>query len=313
MSTSKVIALSILIGVILGAMIRSCSNDNDVVRVPVDPQYTRPIEGNPEIQHPTPESPGPLPGRQTIQPKDLKVSPSDCLKGLTVVIDPGHGGFDPGASTFLQKRRIAEDEYVYDVACRLRQMVESASGAAILTIEDKKGTKPRDAEILLSDMDEYFVSTEKKVVAGLEGLRTRVQHANHLQRTNKDTVFISLHFDSTAESLHGVSLIAPSDTIPPLVSLLEESFRMKGRLRKKDGYAGEYHAVLKNGDKNHGLRMLYVLRNDVNNVPNRTLIELGNLSNPKDVWRIRSPEVREDYAQAIFLALKEFNLQAGSL
>lgn len=45
------------------------------------------------------------------------------LYGWVVVVDAGHGGMDPGASGVFQGKRVVEDEYVFDVALRVRRRI----------------------------------------------------------------------------------------------------------------------------------------------------------------------------------------------
>ncbi|RLW68799.1 MAG: hypothetical protein B6D68_02970, partial [spirochete symbiont of Stewartia floridana] len=61
------------------------------------------------------------------------------LEGLHVVIDPGHGGLDPGTIVSVEDGRgervvVTEDEYVYDVALRVFRRLLSHGASADLTI-----------------------------------------------------------------------------------------------------------------------------------------------------------------------------------
>src|SRR3990172_4638477 len=66
------------------------------------------------------------------------------LKGLLVIIDPGHGGRDDGASALVEGQRVVEDEHCYDTALRVRDMIIHDGGKAVLTVEDPGQTKPID-------------------------------------------------------------------------------------------------------------------------------------------------------------------------
>ncbi|MCG6881758.1 MAG: LysM peptidoglycan-binding domain-containing protein [Deltaproteobacteria bacterium] len=64
---------------------------------------------------------------------------SDCLNGWHIVIDPGHGGLDPGAVVANldgngDKVYVVEDEYVYDVALRVYVMLRLHGADVTLTL-----------------------------------------------------------------------------------------------------------------------------------------------------------------------------------
>lgn len=54
------------------------------------------------------------------------------FNGETIVIDPGHGGHDPGASSVTG---LTEDEIVYNVALQMQEKLESQGAEVILTRE----------------------------------------------------------------------------------------------------------------------------------------------------------------------------------
>src|SRR5207247_9730359 len=90
------------------------------------------------------------------------------LEGVTVILDAGHGGRDRGAS----HNGVSEHEYVYDILCRRRAVLERDTAAPVLTtIKDRReGYRVRDsnrlprnqAEMLLTDppfpLSEPYVS-----------------------------------------------------------------------------------------------------------------------------------------------------------
>ena len=126
----------------------------------------------------------------------------------------------------------------------------------------------------------------------------RVRFANRYadEQSHRKVVFISVHFDSVERTdLSGVRIITPDMNLR-LAKTLAEEFGQWRRLR-------EENPVVQSGDRNHGMRNIFVLRGH-NKIRSRVLVELGNFSNAPDVWRIRNPRIRAEYAAIIAEALK---------
>lgn len=58
------------------------------------------------------------------------------INNKVIVIDPGHGGIDPGAVGKLDK---TEDEINLDIALRLKRLLEHNGGIVIMTREEDVG------------------------------------------------------------------------------------------------------------------------------------------------------------------------------
>jgi N-acetylmuramoyl-L-alanine amidase len=61
------------------------------------------------------------------------------LAGVVVILDPGHGGMDPGT----MNHAVWEHDYVFDVAMRLRRELETRTGAKVLLTLDDPSESPR--------------------------------------------------------------------------------------------------------------------------------------------------------------------------
>ena len=140
------------------------------------------------------------------------------LEGVLVIIDPGHGGRDTGAI----KYGLTEHEYVYDVACRLRRLLQERTAATVeMTLKDRKtGYKPSRGDKIGSN-GQGEILTHPPFLAQAEGeariaVNLRWYLANSIYRNalksgsdKNKIVFISLHADSRHPSLRGAMIYVP--------------------------------------------------------------------------------------------------------
>lgn len=142
---------------------------------------------------------------------------SKGLEGVVVVIDPGHGGNDQGAS--YPDAGLYEDELNYDIACRLKELLEANTRAKVyFTLTDpKQGFEPRNARNFVSDKNEELLTTPRywnedaKTSANL-----RWYLANHYYNKEcrkgldpRKVVFISIHCDALHEKMRGTMVYVP--------------------------------------------------------------------------------------------------------
>ena len=232
------------------------------------------------------------------------------LNGMVVVIDAGHGGLDPGANKPFpsdKKKLVTESAYCFDVAMRLERILKGKGASVIRTTENRLWKTPvanHPSEALPSNREAISSLNKLQVRAGKSGLRPRVEIANRaLKVSNLPRVcFISIHFDALRDKELQSARIIAGKNANDLSVLLERNFEEERRISNSG------KPVLKNGDKSHGIRNIYVL-SDANQVKQKVLVELGNFNNEKDLWRIRDYKVRENYAQIITRALMELNAQ----
>ena len=196
-----------------------------------------------------------------------------------IVIDPGHGGPNTGATNVLT--RLCEKEYTLDWARRLEPLLATNGWQVYLT-------RTNDSDMSLSDR-----------IAFADG--------------RKADLFISLHFNSPGETQAGVETYCLTPTGMPStlkrdfdddVTLVypnnafdTENLRLALRL---------HEAMLRlDGSVDHGVRrarFMSVLRGQ--NRP-AVLIEGGFLSNPREARRIADPAHRQKMAEALASALVE--------
>lgn len=244
-----------------------------------------------EVARPTPNPPQassrPEPPKPRTQPK-------------IVVIDPGHGGIDPGAVGF-----VVEKEVTLDLALRLRQLLQ------------KEGV-----EVVLTRSSDTHLSPDKATDLGL---RADMAHS-------KRNLFISIHVNSAPNVAQGIETYYFGHTLEP--SLLAQVIRENGggelgrRLTREAQSVGErlvrdliaqsnlkfsrqlahlvQGAMLQaTGAVDRGVRQapFYVIRNA--RIP-AILVEVGFANHPEEGLRLQKNEYRQALATAMARAILRF-------
>lgn len=151
--------------------------------------------------------------RAALDRETPRVRSGSGLSDVIVIIDPGHGGRDLGTIN----NGIWEHDYVYDVACRLKEMLEQGSAArVVMTLEDQEtGCRPSTADKLIANQ-QGSVLTTPPFLARVEGeanigvnlrwyLSNSVYRAALKQGVSSDrVVFLSLHADARHPGLRGL-------------------------------------------------------------------------------------------------------------
>lgn len=222
---------------------------------------------------------------------------------LVVMLDPGHGGLDPGAET---EHGFSEKQLMLGFAYELGEMM----------------MRTGNYEVLLTREGDYFVSLERRIAMA--------------HQAGAD-LFISLHADSLAEGIaHGASVYTLSDEASDIASqkLAERHDRSDlllgtdlsatddevtdvmldlARLETQPRSQSLAESVV-GGLEGVGTKMyrrplqsagFSVLKSaDIPSI----LIEMGYLSSPKDFKRINDPKWRARSAQGILNGLNAWRI-----
>jgi N-acetylmuramoyl-L-alanine amidase len=214
----------------------------------------------------------------------------------TVVLDPGHGGKDPGA---VGPRGLTEKEVNLDIAKRLRRLLRTANIRTVLT---------RDRDV--------FVSLEERTaIANINNADLFISiHANasrHRRVSGVETYFLN----ATADE-HILKVAARENNIPvakmtllekilfdlgatdnatrsiPLANTVQASMvrslsRRYGRVNNLGAKPGPFYVLV-------GAKMPAVL------------IESAFLSNPRDEKKLRNKAYRQRIAEAIFQGIRQY-------
>ncbi len=235
---------------------------------------------------------------------------SDRLKGWHIVLDPGHGGLDPGAVVANldgngNKVYVVEDEYVYDIALRVYVMLRLHGARVTLTLLSPNHLMRHSdppVQTFVNEKNEVYNSLgynkgNKRAhwpIGGRNGnLSRRVDIARKAFKNvpQNRRIFLSFHAD--------IDHSAPN---APLILYYRN--RRTGRADRASKYfAKSMQAFLGAGTVIRGQNLL-VLRNNPARI--RVMLELRNLAYTDHAWALRFEELRQRDAEKVVRGLVEY-------
>jgi N-acetylmuramoyl-L-alanine amidase len=233
---------------------------------------------------------GILPDPTALQPVDAPSAPAAPATRGTVVLDPGHGGFESGAAR--NSPRLIEKDFALDVARRLRDRL-TASGVQVVM------TREGDTQVNQAGRD---LNSDGKVDVD-DDLQARVDVSNEA----KADVFLSLHANGGDPGMRGLSTFycASCPTAAAgrrlATALHREVLAALAPLGATQFGAG----VLDEAGLGKPFGHLFVIGPKTPRVarpleaPAAALIELLFVSNAQDAALIVQPEVRDRVAAAL--------------
>jgi N-acetylmuramoyl-L-alanine amidase len=246
----------------------------------------------------TVSEPPPLPAEPTADGR-FSLARQLGLRARRVVIDPGHGGHDPGA---LGRGGLREKDVVLDVARRVASMLEAEGFDVLMTRDD----------------DTFIPLEERTAIANAKGADLFVSiHANSSRNRRArgiETYYLNLATTPEAEETAARENAINARSVGELSGLLRQIMN-NSRIAESRDFAGRIQramsvSVLKEArERDLGVKTapFYVLLGA--NMPS-VLIETSFLSNLDDARLLARDDYREALAESILAGIVEY---AGSL
>lgn len=265
------------------------------------------------------------------------------LDGVVVILDPGHGGCDQGAS----HGNLFEDELTYDIVQRIRQVLESSTRARVhVTVRDNsEKNKISEAKSFRHDTDEVvlttppYAPTDTTVSANLRWYVANDIYRTEMKRGIKpdNMLFASIHCDVLYYKLRGSMVYIPgaahrlSDkaldgpAYAPYTKGGNRSVSTTAEERKRDeAVSRDFAETLLQSLSSHNPSIAVHTNSDpIRNViqrsrterwlpavlkhtlvPTKVLVETANLQNADDQKCLADPAWRQAYAEAFVTAVK---------
>jgi N-acetylmuramoyl-L-alanine amidase len=234
----------------------------------------------------------------TIEPISAAAFP---LSVRRVVLDAGHGGTDPGATTQAQ---LAEKEITLDVAGRLRMLLEKGGFEVIATRTDDRLIALRDRARIANTSDgDIFVSIHVNALAS--GLASHGVETYYLGATNDPKL------TRLAAEENGASGYSMAD-IRRMLDRIYADVRRDESKRLAVSLQQNLFQDLRRGDaalENWGVKRAPFLVLVATEMP-AVLAEVGCLTDQRDAAMLRRAEYRQEIAEALFRGIRDYAAQS---
>ena len=231
------------------------------------------------------------------KPEKKLISKPEIIGKRVVIIDPGHGGKDPGA---IGPTRLKESEVTLGISLYLEKLLKNADIPAYLT-------RDKDEFIYLEDRTSFanqkngfvFVSIHVNSVLNhrpsAAGIETFLLSSKYIGASARDV----------ADRENRASRAHPEvDTdLALIIGDLEESANIKYSFDLADIIQKKLVEYLKL--ENRGIKQApFVVLKGANMAA--VIVEVGFISNPKEEELLKTNKFRENAAQALFEAIKYY-------
>ena len=262
-------------------------------------------EPSPSPSPTPPPSPSPAPVREAAAPQapqtnragNYSLARQLGLSARRIVIDPGHGGHDPGT---IGHAGLQEKDLVLDVSLRLERMLKAEP----------------DTEVIMTRSTDAFVPLEERTaIANSKGADLFLSvHANSSRNPiarGIETYILNFALDPHAEEVAARENAISPATLKDLQGLVK-AIALNSKIDESRDFATSVHEAMiarikagQSGIQDRGVRTapFYVLIGA--NMPS-ILAEISFVSNPDDEKLLKAPEHRQKIAESLFEGIRAY-------
>jgi len=213
-----------------------------------------------------------------------------------IVIDPGHGGHDPGA----RGRGITEAELVLDVALRLETLLQKSAGVEVL---------------LTRRSNDFIPLSERTAIANREGadlfLSIHANASSHASARGVETYFLNFANNLSAAAVAARENAASGQAMGALPDFVK-AIALNNKVDESREFASDVQramlARLRGSNKN--LKDLGVKQAPfvvlIGAAMPSVLAEISFVTNPQEAKLLRSPAYRQRIAEALLQAIRKY-------
>ncbi|HSG34566.1 MAG TPA: N-acetylmuramoyl-L-alanine amidase [Sphingomonadaceae bacterium] len=227
------------------------------------------------------------------------LGPQDLTRPL-VVIDPGHGGYDPGATGGgFQEKDIALG---LALSLRDRLLEEGGIRVALTRDNDRFLVLEERADIARRLDADLFLSIHADSAGDRSGIGGATIYTLSRDASDAESALLAAR-ENSADDINGVSLAGQSDEVSAILFDLSQ--------RRAGGEAAEFAGLIEREGQGH-IQFHPEVQRSANfvvlhspDVP-AVLFEAGFVTNPEDARRLASPEGRARFAEALERAIRVY-------
>ena len=235
--------------------------------------------------------------------KLLEPEGTASLRPYRIIIDPGHGGKDPGA---IGTAGTYEKDLVLDIAKRVKSILDgyhydvkmTRSGDTFVSLEER-------TEIASQFVSDLFVSIHANASPGSRASGVEVYALKQLDwQEQKDPQRLRNHdilFDKLALQRHDTA-------VESIVTDMLYSYKTSESFALARAISAELVQETRARERGVYKAGYFVLRNTL--VP-AVLIEVGFLSNPREERQLNSSQYRQTIAEGIAQSIRHYVSQLG--